>query len=58
MPSAAQVEYSRQTLLHLPQAIPADNLPAHLRRDHGVENREMLEFYLERAKDPSWTDRA
>jgi len=38
--------------------VPVDNLPAHLRRDHGVQNQEMLEFYLERAKDPSWADRA
>jgi len=38
--------------------IPVDNLPVHLRCYHGVQNQEMLEFHVERAKDSSWADRA
>lgn len=38
--------------------IPVDDLPAHLRRDHHVESREMLEFYSNLAKDQGWADRA
>jgi hypothetical protein len=38
--------------------IPVDDLLAHLQRDHGIGSREMLEFYLDRAKDPAWADRA
>jgi hypothetical protein len=30
----------------------------HFRKDHRIESPEMLQFYLERAKDPSWADRA
>jgi hypothetical protein len=30
----------------------------HLRCYHGVQNQEMLEFHVERAKDSSWADRA
>ena len=38
--------------------IPVNDLPVHFRRDHGIGSREMLQFYLDRAKDPSWADRA
>jgi len=38
--------------------ILVDDLPVHFRRDHGIGSREMLQFYLDRAQDPSWADRA
>jgi hypothetical protein len=38
--------------------ISADDLLVHFRRDHGIGSREMLQFYLDRAEDPDWADRA
>jgi hypothetical protein len=38
--------------------IPVDDLPVHFRKDHSIESRELLQFYLDRAQDPSWADRA
>jgi hypothetical protein len=38
--------------------ISVDELPVHFRRDHGIGSPEMRQFYLDRAKDPSWADRA
>jgi hypothetical protein len=38
--------------------IPVHDLLVHFRRDHGIGSSEMLQFYLDRAQDPSWADRA
>lgn len=38
--------------------ISVDDMYVHFRKDHRIESPEMLQFYLERAKDPSWADRA
>jgi len=38
--------------------IPVGDLPVHFRRAHGIGSREMLQFYLDRAMDPGWADRA
>jgi hypothetical protein len=38
--------------------VPVGDLPVHFRREHGIGSREMLQFYLDRANDPSWADRA
>lgn len=35
-----------------------DHMSIHFRKEHRIESPEMIQFYLDRAKDPGWADRA